>query len=174
MHRIRSTPGNQVVTSHVTESSQWCLLQVVGVVGLAIGKYGHCFVSHHISLSISPSLSLCVLPSLYFCPSLLSSPPSLRKSPASSRCMVYTWITGTSLIADYMTFEGSYKPFNRIGMETNSSPFQKMSFETTLHFLQSTTLGREKDRILSPSACLVAGRVVRGGTGSFELMQKLC
>jgi len=78
-----------------------------------------------------------------------------------------------SLIADYMTFEGSYKPFNRIGMETNSSPFQKMSFETTLHFLQSATLGGEKDYILSPSACLVAGRVVRGGTGSFELMQKL-
>lgn len=79
-----------------------------------------------------------------------------------------------SLIADYMTFEGSYKPFNRIGMETNSSPFQKMSFETTMHFLKSATLAGETDPILSPSACLVAGRVVRGGTGAFELLQKLC
>lgn len=79
-----------------------------------------------------------------------------------------------SLIADYMTFEGSYKPFNRIGMETNSSPFQKMSFETTMYFLKSATLAGETDPILSPSACLVAGRVVRGGTGAFELLQKLC
>lgn len=79
-----------------------------------------------------------------------------------------------SLIADYMTFEGCYKPFNRIGMETNSSPFQKMSFETTMHFLQNATIAGERDPILSPSACLVAGRVVKGGTGSVDLLQKLC
>ena len=79
-----------------------------------------------------------------------------------------------SLIADYMTYEGSYKAFNRVGIESNSSPFQKMSFETTMHFLQSATLAGEVDPILSPSACLVAGRVVKSGTGSFELLQKLC
>lgn len=79
-----------------------------------------------------------------------------------------------SLIADYMTFEGSYKPFNRFGMENNSSPFQKMSFETTMHFLQTATIAGEKDPILSPSACLVAGRVVKGGTGCVDLLQKLC
>ena len=78
-----------------------------------------------------------------------------------------------SLIADYMTFEGRYKPFNRIGMETNSSPLQKMSFETTMQFLKNATIAGETDPVLSPSACLVAGRVVRGGTGSFELVQKL-
>lgn len=78
-----------------------------------------------------------------------------------------------SLIADYMTFEGSYKPFNRIGIEGNSSPFQKMSFETTMHFLKNATITGESDAIKSPSACLVTGRVVRGGTGSFELLQTL-
>ena len=78
-----------------------------------------------------------------------------------------------SLIADYMTFEGTYKPFNRIGMETNSSPFQKMSFETTMHFLKNATIAGDTDPIRSPSACLVAGRVVKGGTGSFELLQRL-
>jgi DNA-directed RNA polymerase I subunit RPA1 len=41
-----------------------------------------------------------------------------------------------SLIADYMTFEGIYKPFNRIGIKSNSSPLQKMSFETCLQFLK--------------------------------------
>jgi len=45
-----------------------------------------------------------------------------------------------SLIADYMTFEGDYRAMNRIGMETNPSPFAKMSFETTTHFLQESTL----------------------------------
>lgn len=78
-----------------------------------------------------------------------------------------------SLIADYMTFEGSYKPFNRVGLEANSSPLQKMSFETTMHFLKTATLTGSVDRLTSPSACLVAGRVVHGGTGAFELLQSL-
>lgn len=78
-----------------------------------------------------------------------------------------------SLIADYMTFEGSYKPFNRIGIEGNSSPFQKMSFETTMHFLKNATISGDHDPIKSPSACLVTGRVVHGGTGCFELLQSL-
>ena len=42
-----------------------------------------------------------------------------------------------SLIADYMTFEGSYKPFNRNGISSNTSPLQKMTFETSMNFLKS-------------------------------------
>ena len=38
------------------------------------------------------------------------------------------------------TFEGGYKPFNRMGMESSVAPFQKMSFETTTSFLRSATL----------------------------------
>ncbi len=45
-----------------------------------------------------------------------------------------------SLIADYMTFEGVYKPFNRIGIKSNSSPLQKMSFETCLQFFKDACL----------------------------------
>jgi DNA-directed RNA polymerase I subunit RPA1 len=45
-----------------------------------------------------------------------------------------------SLIADYMTFEGVYKPFNRIGIKTNASPLQKMSFETCLQFFKDACL----------------------------------
>ena len=45
-----------------------------------------------------------------------------------------------SLIADYMTFEGRYKPFNRLGLETNTSPLQKMSFETAMQFLRSSVV----------------------------------
>ena len=45
-----------------------------------------------------------------------------------------------SLIADYMTFEGEYKAFNRIGLESNPSPLQKMTFETTMNFLRTATI----------------------------------
>lgn len=45
-----------------------------------------------------------------------------------------------SLIADYMTFEGVYKPFNRIGIKAHASPLQKMSFETCLQFFKDAVL----------------------------------
>ena len=72
-----------------------------------------------------------------------------------------------------MTFDGAYKPFNRYGMEANSSPFQQMSFETTTHFLKTATIQGDEDIIQSPSACLVTGRVVNGGTGCVSLRQNL-
>ncbi len=40
-----------------------------------------------------------------------------------------------SLIADFVTFNGDYRAFNRQGMEESSSPFLKMSFETTMKYL---------------------------------------
>ena len=32
-----------------------------------------------------------------------------------------------TLVGDYMTFDGAYKPFNRIGIENNPSPLQQVS-----------------------------------------------
>merc|ERR1719239_765677 len=78
-----------------------------------------------------------------------------------------------SLIADYMTFEGTYRPFNRIGIDNHSSPLQQMTFETAMGFLRQATLGGKTDSLTSPSACLVVGKPTRGGTGSFSLLQKL-
>ena len=37
-----------------------------------------------------------------------------------------------SLIADYMTCTGQYRPMNRAGMVGGSSPFLQMSFESTV------------------------------------------
>jgi DNA-directed RNA polymerase I subunit RPA1 len=45
-----------------------------------------------------------------------------------------------TVIADYMTFEGGYKPFSRIGIGSNVAPFLKMSFESTCKFLTEATL----------------------------------
>lgn len=48
-----------------------------------------------------------------------------------------------SLVADYMCFEGVYKPLNRFGIQSNSSPLQQMTFETSFQFLkQATMLGQ--------------------------------
>ena len=77
------------------------------------------------------------------------------------------------LIADFMTFDGVYKPFNRVGMESNSSPLQQMTFETAMGFLRSATLGGKTDTLDSPSACVVLGKPSKGGTGAFTLLQKL-
>jgi DNA-directed RNA polymerase I subunit RPA1 len=79
-----------------------------------------------------------------------------------------------TLVADYMTYEGSIKAFNRIGIESNASPFQKMSFETTMHFLRGATISGATEQLSSPSSRLVVGRVVGGGTGSFDLKLPLC
>lgn len=78
-----------------------------------------------------------------------------------------------SLIADYMTYSGSFKPCNRFGIESNPSPFQKMSFETTMKFLRSAAINADRDLLQSPSACLVTGRPVRMGTGMVDILQKL-
>lgn len=78
-----------------------------------------------------------------------------------------------SLVADYMCFEGVYKPLNRHAIRSNSSPLQQMTFETSYKFLKQATMLGSQDQLVSPSACLVVGKVVKGGTGLFELKQPL-
>ncbi|CAK8697936.1 unnamed protein product [Clavelina lepadiformis] len=75
-----------------------------------------------------------------------------------------------SLVGDYMCYEGEYKPFNRVAIESCISPLQQMSFETTMKFLNNAALYGLSDRLQSPSARIVAGQIVRGGTGSFSLV----
>ncbi|XP_062332122.1 DNA-directed RNA polymerase I subunit RPA1 [Osmerus eperlanus] len=78
-----------------------------------------------------------------------------------------------SLVADYMCFEGVYKPLNRFAIQSNSSPLQQMTFETSYKFLKQATMLGSSDKLRSPSACLVVGKVVKGGTGLFDLKQPL-
>ncbi|RKO95395.1 beta and beta-prime subunits of DNA dependent RNA-polymerase, partial [Caulochytrium protostelioides] len=63
-----------------------------------------------------------------------------------------------TIIADYMTFEGGYKPFNRMGIASNASPFAQMSFETTATFLTAATQGGDFDDLRGPSASIVLGQ----------------
>lgn len=96
------------------------------------------------------------------------------------------------LIADYMTFDGTFKPLSRVGLEASASPLQQMSFESTLKFLKSAIVSGECKRLLvkcvliytkyfisffeisgrlenlnSPSSRLMVGQPCRSGTGAF-------
>jgi DNA-directed RNA polymerase I subunit RPA1 len=75
-----------------------------------------------------------------------------------------------SLIADFMTQNGTYRPFNRFGMKESDSPFQKMSFETTTAYLTESCLAQNFDNNTTPSASLILGQVPKVGTGTFDLL----
>ncbi|GAA5871370.1 hypothetical protein JCM16303_000734 [Sporobolomyces ruberrimus] len=74
-----------------------------------------------------------------------------------------------TVIADYMTSEGGYKPFNRTGLSNNSSPFLKASFETTANFVAEAALLGDFDNMVGPSARIVVGRTPESGTGAFVI-----
>jgi DNA-directed RNA polymerase I subunit RPA1 len=74
-----------------------------------------------------------------------------------------------SLIADYMTHQGGYRPFNRAGMTAHSSPFLKMTFETSVNFLTAACQEAQKDNLKSPAGALVLGKLAPIGTGVFSL-----
>ena len=78
-----------------------------------------------------------------------------------------------SLLADYMTCEGTYKGFNRAAISSNPSPLQKITFETSMNFLVNSCTSAKPDHLRSPTARIVAGQVVSSGTGSFEIVQPL-
>jgi len=77
-----------------------------------------------------------------------------------------------SLISDYMTFNGEYKPMNRRGMVDGSSAFLQMSFETTATFMTAACLKGQKEELNSPSANIVLGNPIKAGTGAFECIVK--
>ena len=76
-----------------------------------------------------------------------------------------------NLISDFMTRAGGFRPFNRLGMRNNASPFMKMSFETTVGFLREAVLEGETEEAKNPSAKLVLGRMGGVGTGGFGVFK---
>lgn len=78
-----------------------------------------------------------------------------------------------NLIADYMTRNGDFTPFNRMGLRGNVSPFTKMSFETTLAFLKDAVLDGDWDDLTTPSSRLVMGRMGTVGTGGFDVLARI-
>jgi len=73
------------------------------------------------------------------------------------------------LVADFMTFGGGYKAMNRSGMDSSTSPYQKMSYESCTKYLADAAVFSDTDSLSSTSARIVMGGLVRGGTGCFDL-----
>ncbi|KAK6941856.1 RNA polymerase Rpb1, domain 5 [Dillenia turbinata] len=79
-----------------------------------------------------------------------------------------------SLIADFMTHTGGYRPMSRVGAISESiSPFTKMSFETAGKFIVEASYRGERDDLEAPSARICLGQPVKMGTGCFDLLQKV-
>ena len=77
------------------------------------------------------------------------------------------------LIADYMTRNGVYQALSRTGYRDNTSPFSKMSFETTLSFLKDAVMEGDSDDLKNPSARIVTGKMGKIGTGGFDVFMPL-
>ncbi|KAJ2788073.1 hypothetical protein GGI18_003055, partial [Coemansia linderi] len=75
-----------------------------------------------------------------------------------------------SLVADYMTFEGGFKPFNRQGLSSSPAPFAKMTYESTCTFLQEAVVSGDFDDLTNPSSRIVMGQPVISGTGAFDVL----
>lgn len=76
-----------------------------------------------------------------------------------------------NLIGDVMTQAGGFKAFNRMGVvRSSTSPFMKMSFETTVGFLKDAVLERDYDTLTGPSGRIVSGQVGKIGTGGFDVL----
>ncbi|KAJ8146823.1 hypothetical protein OY671_000114 [Metschnikowia pulcherrima] len=76
------------------------------------------------------------------------------------------------LIADMMTREGTYLAFNRQGIDSATSAFKKMSYETTCNFLTKAVLDGDREDLTSPSARIVLGKLNGVGTGAFDVKAK--
>jgi len=77
------------------------------------------------------------------------------------------------LIADFMTHLGGYRACNRLGIDSETSPLLKMSFETAAKFLMDAALSGGADSLTTPAARLVVGQVTEVGTGCCRVLQKL-
>ena len=76
------------------------------------------------------------------------------------------------LIADYITFQGKYRSFSRVGISYSSSPLLKMTYETTLQFLMEACETKSIDKGNTPSSRIMLGRPPKCGTGAFDIFQK--
>lgn len=77
------------------------------------------------------------------------------------------------LVSDVMTRDGGYQAFNRQGIESSTSSFVKMSYETTFKFLTKCVLNREREYLQSPSGNIVLGKLIKSGTGLFEIFAQI-
>ncbi len=77
------------------------------------------------------------------------------------------------LIADYMTRNGMFSPFNRGAFTMDDSFIQKMSFESCFSNLKRSAIYHQHEVVTNPSTCILLGNRIAQGTGSFDLLYNL-
>jgi DNA-directed RNA polymerase beta' subunit len=76
-----------------------------------------------------------------------------------------------SVLIDMMTHVGSIISIDRHGLtKIDSEPLAKASFEKTMDHFVNASIFNEVDNIQSVSSRIMIGRVIPGGTGSFDLL----
>lgn len=76
-----------------------------------------------------------------------------------------------SVLIDMMTHTGGITSIDRHGLsKVDYEPIAKASFEKTMDHFLNAAIFNEKDHIESVSSRIMMGRVIPGGTGSFELL----
>ena len=74
-------------------------------------------------------------------------------------------------LADYMTCFGYISPIDRHGMnKSDIDPLSRSSFENTIEHLTTAAVFNERDNMTGISAKIMAGQVIRGGTGLCDLI----
>jgi DNA-directed RNA polymerase II subunit RPB1 len=76
-----------------------------------------------------------------------------------------------SLLVDMMTYSGEVISIDRHGMnKVDNDPISKASFEKTMEHFINAAIFCETDKMASVSSRVALGRVINGGTGSFDLI----
>lgn len=76
-----------------------------------------------------------------------------------------------SLLVDTMTYSGEVISIDRHGMnKVDNDPISKASFEKTMDHFINAAIFSESDKMASVSSRVALGRVIPGGTGSFDLI----
>ncbi len=76
-----------------------------------------------------------------------------------------------SLLVDMMTYSGEVISIDRHGMnKVDNDPISKASFEKTMEHFINAAIFCETDKMTSVSSRVALGRVINGGTGSFDLI----
>lgn len=79
--------------------------------------------------------------------------------------------THLSLLVDMMTHNGETTSIDRHGLsKLESDPCARASFEQTMDHFINAAIFNEKDTMKSVSSNVMLGKVIPGGTGSFDLM----
>ena len=74
-----------------------------------------------------------------------------------------------SLVADFMTQDGGFRPLNRGGVSVTPHILLKSSFETSSAFVIEAALQGETDFMRTSSAKITTGEAIKIGTGFFDL-----